>query len=90
MKNRLHQESYARSCQELEELKMRCYKEENGVTQQKSNEYSMPQDQESRTVNLLGDQVQRLQEPLEFIQDSKIFYDPDSPSSYDSAYSARF
>ena len=28
-KNRLHQESYARSCQEIEELQRRCYKEEN-------------------------------------------------------------
>ena len=68
---------------------MRCYKEENGVTQ-KLNEYAMQQDKESRTVNLLGDQVRRLQEPLEFIEDSKFFYDPDAPSSYDSAYSTRF
>ena len=28
MKNHLHQECYARSCQEIEELKKRCYKEE--------------------------------------------------------------
>ena len=38
------------------------------------------------TVSLLRDQVRRLQELLEFTEDSKIFYDPDSPSSYDSAY----
>ena len=35
MKNRLHQECYARSCQEVEELNRRCYKDENEVTQQK-------------------------------------------------------
>ena len=29
MKNRLHQESYARSCQKIEELKRRCNQEEN-------------------------------------------------------------
>ena len=52
MKNRLHQECYARSCQETEELRRRCYKDENGVTQQKLNEYSLQQDQESRTVSL--------------------------------------
>ena len=32
MKNRLHQECYARSCQEIEESKRRCYKDENEVT----------------------------------------------------------
>ena len=46
----------------------------------------MQQDQESRTVSLLRDQVRRLQERWEHIDDSKIFYDPDSPSSYDSTY----
>ena len=34
----------------------------------------------------LRDQVRRLQEPLEYVEDSKIFYDPNSPSSYDSTY----
>ena len=46
MKSRLHQECYARSCQEIEELKRRCSKEENEVTQQKMNEYAMQHDQE--------------------------------------------
>ena len=54
MKNRLHQECDARRYQEIEELKRRCCKEENGVTQQKLNEYSM------RTVSLLRDQVGKL------------------------------
>ena len=49
----LHQECYVRSCQEIEGMKGRCCKEENGVTQQKLNEYSMQHDQESRTVSLL-------------------------------------
>ena len=62
MKSRLHQECHARSFQEIEELKRRCYKEENGVTQQKFHEYSMQDDQESRTVSLLRDQVRKLQE----------------------------
>ena len=86
MKNRLHQECYARSCQEIEELRRRCYKEENGVTRQKLNEYSLQQDQESRTVSLLRDQIQKLQDRSEFIEDSKIFQDPDSPSSFGSAH----
>ena len=86
MKNRLHQECYARSCQENEELRRRCFSEENGVTRQKWNEYSLQQDQESRTVSLLRDQIQKLQDRSEFIEDSKIFQDPDSPSSFGSAH----
>ena len=37
IKNRLHQECYARSCREIEEMKRRCYKEENEAIQQKLN-----------------------------------------------------
>ena len=85
-KNRLHQECYARSCQEIEEMRRRCYKGENGVTRQKFNEYSMQQDQESRTVSLLRDQIQKLQERLEFIEDSTIFQDSESPSSFGNAH----
>ena len=44
MKNRLHQECCARICQEIEELRRRCFQEENGVTRQKLNEYSLQQD----------------------------------------------
>ena len=43
-------------------------------------------DQESRTVSLLRDQVRRLQERLEYIEDSRIFYDPNSTSSYERTY----
>ena len=46
----------------------------------------MQHDQESRTVSLLRDQVRRLRERLKFFEESKIFYDPDSPSSHDSAF----
>ena len=86
MKNRLHQECHARSCQEIEELKRSCFKEENEVTQQKMHEYYMQHDQESRTVSLLRDQVRKLQERWESIEDSKIFQDPDSPSIFGSAH----
>ena len=48
--------------------------------------YVTQHDQEYRTVNLLRDQVRRLQERLEFIEDSRIFQDPDSPSSSGSAH----
>ena len=37
-------------------------------------------------MSLLRDQVRRLQELLKFIEDSKIFQDPDSPSSFGSAH----
>ena len=78
MKNRLHQESYARSCQKFEELKRSCYQEEilknnkdwknSGITYGESLERN---------------QVRRLQELLVYIEDSEIFHDPDWLSSYD-------
>ena len=62
------------------------YKEENEVTQGKMNEYSMQHDQELRTASLLRDQGRKLQERLEFIEDSNLFQDPDSPSSFGNAH----
>ena len=85
-KNRLHQESYAKSCQVIEELKRRCYKEENEVTQQKSMGYSMQHGREPRTASLLRDQVRRLQEQLGFLKDEKEFHDPDSSSNSCRSY----
>ena len=55
MKNRLHQEWYERSCQEIEQLKRRCDQEEIEVRQRKFEENNMQHDQESRTVSLLRD-----------------------------------
>ena len=86
MKSRLHRECYARSCQEIEEFKRRWYQEENTIKRRKMVEFPMQHDQESRTVSLLQDQVRRLQERWEFIEDSKIFQDTDSPRSFDSAH----
>ena len=86
MKNRLDQECYAWSCQEIEELGRGSFPEENGVTRQKLNEYSVKHDQESRTVSLLRDQLRKSQERLELIEDSKIFQDPDSPTSFGTAH----
>ena len=80
-KNRLHQESYARSCQEIEEWKRRCYKEENEVIQQTFDEYSTQHGREWRTVSLLRDQVGNLQQQLDFLKDEKEFHDPDPSSS---------
>ena len=54
--------------------------------QRRLEEFPTQHDQESRTVSLLRDQVRRLQERLKHIEDSKIWYDPDSPSSYDSTH----
>ena len=55
-----HQECHARSRQEIEVLRRRCFQEENGVTRQKLNENSMQHDQESRTVSLVRDQVRKI------------------------------
>ena len=46
----------------------------------------MQQDQESRTVSFLRDPIRKLQDRLKFIEDSKIFQDPDSPSSFGSVH----
>ena len=86
MKSRLHQECYARSCPEIEEMRRRCYQEETTEKQQRPEEFLTQHDQESSTLSLLRDQVRRLQKLLVYIEDSKIFHDPDSPSSYDSTY----
>ena len=88
MKNRLHQDCCTIGCQEFEELRRRCSKEENGASRQRLNKYSLQQDQESRTVSLLRYQIRKLQDRLEFIEDSKIFQAPDSPSSFGSAHVA--
>ena len=42
----------------------------------RSEEFLTQHDQESRTMSLLWNQVRRLQELLEFSEDSKIFHDP--------------
>ena len=86
MNKRLHQECYAISCQEIEELRRRCFHEESGVTRQKLNQCSMQQGQESPTASLSRDQIQKLEDWLEFIEVSKIFQDPDSSSSFGSAH----
>ena len=79
-KNRIHQECYARSCQEVEELKRRCSREENELTQQKLKGDSMQHGRESQTVSPLRDHASRFQEQLDF-KDAKEFRDPDSSSS---------
>ena len=53
MKDHLHQESYARSCREIEELKRCCYEE--GLKKKKKRrleDFLTQHDQESRTVSL--------------------------------------
>ena len=86
MEDHLHQECDARSWREIEELKRCCFQEENTEKRRRLEEFPEQHDQESRTVSLLRDQVRRLQERLEFIEESKIFQDPDSPSSVGSAH----
>ena len=47
-------------------------------------EFPVQHDQESRTMSLVRDQVRSVPEILVFGEDSKIFYDRDSSSSYDN------
>ena len=68
----------------LKNWKRSCCQEENTVKQRRLEEFLTQHGQESRTVSLLRDQVSWFPELLKFIEDSKIFYDPNSPSSSDS------
>ena len=52
MKDHLHKECYARSCREIEELRIRCYQEEKTEKQRRLEERPTQHDQESRTVSL--------------------------------------
>ena len=70
-----------RSCLEIEELWRRCNQEENAARQRRLEEFNAQQNQDS-----LRDQVRRLQERVEFIEESRIFQNPDSPSTSGSAY----
>ena len=81
MRSHLRQESHARCCQKIEELKRRCCQEVNAAKQQKLDELNAQQNQ-----NSFKDQVRRLQERLECMEYSRTFQDPDSPSSYDSTH----
>ena len=51
MKDHLHQECSARSCREIEELRIRCCQEENTEKQGRLEDIFTQHDQESRTVN---------------------------------------
>ena len=66
-KNRLHQESYTRNRQEIEELRRRCYKEENTLSQYRLDEFSMLQERDPNTVSHLKDQIRELQEQVNFM-----------------------
>ena len=78
MRSHLRQESHARSCQEKEKLKDAAVKRK---TQQDLDELTTQRNQDS-----FNEQVRELQERLEFIDHSRIFQDPDSPSSYGSTH----
>ena len=52
MEDHLHQESYARSCREIENLKIRCYEEGNYKNNEDWKNFLRSNDQESRTVSL--------------------------------------
>ena len=65
-KNRLHQESYTRNRQEIEELRRRCYKAEHKLSQYRLDEFSMLQERDPKTVSHLKDQIRELQEQVNF------------------------
>ena len=55
MKNRFHQESYARSCQKNWRIEKKLLSREHTEKQQRLEESSVQHDQESRTVSLLSE-----------------------------------
>ena len=84
MRNRLFNESRARNCEEIEELRRFCCEETKRAIQLRSDELSMQQERNPTTVLLI--QVQNLQKKVNSLSDAREFYDPDAASSPGSSH----
>ena len=71
MRNRLFQESRARSCQEIDELRRICCEETDRARQLRIDEMSMQQERDPTTVSQLLTQIHDLQNKVEFLDRCK-------------------
>ena len=81
MRNRLHQESQTRTCQEIAELRRICCEETNQVRHLKIGELSMQQERNPTTVNQPLTQIQGLQNQVNSFSNAREFHDPKIASS---------
>ena len=81
MRNRIFQESHARNCKEIEELRRICCKKTDRARQARIDELSMQQERNPTTVSQLLTQIQDLQNKENSLSDAKEFYDSETASS---------
>ena len=81
MKNRLFQESCARNCQDIEELRRICCEETDGARQLRIDEMFMQQKRNPAIVSQLLTQIQDMQNKVNSLTDARDFYDPETASS---------
>ena len=81
MRNRLFQESRARNCQEIVELRRFCSLEAEKARQSRIEELSMNQVMSPSVVNHLMSEIQKLQNKGNSLTDERDFHDPEGSSS---------
>ena len=81
MRSILFQESRARNCQEIEELRRICCEETNRPRQLRIDELSVQQERNPSTVSQLLTQIQDWQNKVNSLTDAREFYDPETASS---------
>ena len=81
LRNRLFQESQAKDCQEIEELRRICCEDADRARQPRIDESSVHQERKPTTVGQLLTQIQELPSKANSLSDAREFYDPESGSS---------
>ena len=82
LRNRLFQESQAKDCQEIEELRRICCEEADRARHARIDELSMHQERNPTTVSQLLTQTQDLQNKVNSLSDAREFFcDPETASS---------
>ena len=81
LRNRLFQESRARDCQLIEELRRFCSLEAEKARQSRFEELSMNQLMSPSVVNQLMSEIQELQKNANSLTNERDFHDPEGSSS---------
>ena len=86
MRNRLFQESRARDCQEIGELRRFCSLEAEKTRQSRIEELSMNQERSPSVANQLLSEIQKLQNNANSLTDERDFHDAEGSSSSGSSH----
>ena len=81
LRSRFFQESRARNCQEIVELRRFCSLEAEKTRQSRIEELSKNQERRPSVVNHLMSKIQKLQNKANSLTDEREFHDPDGSSS---------